>query len=412
MKKFDRMFVAVLLIIALLFIVADGYLLGDDRFYHGRPYRVEINRLVHEIHEKGYDDLDLSGCTYVTKVIKQEAESEGFFASDSDYMICEIDGKRYRFEYTYVLNHSGKDIVLLVNIILGIMTLIVIAILAYIRWEVLRPFQKMTELPYQLSRGNLTVPVKENKSRLFGKFLWGMDMLRENLEDAKQRELELQREKKTLLLSLSHDIKTPLSAIKLYAKALSQKLYTDEKKQEEIAEKINGKADEIEAFVSQITQASREDFLNFEVEMDEFYLSGLLDEICDYYSEKLALVKIGFTVGEYSDCLLRGDFDRSVEVLQNIMENAIKYGDGEKIEIRVSEEEGCELISIKNSGCSLDEKELSNIFNSFWRGSNVGTSAGNGLGLYICRQLMHKMEGDIFAEALEGWMCVTVVFVK
>lgn len=52
-------------------------------------------------------------------------------------------------------------------------------------------------------------------------------MLRENMEQQKERELNLQREKKMLLLSLSHDIKTPLSAIKLYSKALSKGLYTD-----------------------------------------------------------------------------------------------------------------------------------------------------------------------------------------
>lgn len=68
------------------------------------------------------------------------------------------------------------------------------------------------------------------KSRFFGKFLWSLDMLREKLEADKLRRLELEKEKKTLLLSLSHDIRTPLSAIELYTQALEENLYEDEEK--------------------------------------------------------------------------------------------------------------------------------------------------------------------------------------
>jgi signal transduction histidine kinase len=122
------------------------------------------------------------------------------------------------------------------------------------------------------------------------------------------------------------------------------------------------------------------------------------------------MLKIRFSVDSFSDCLLSGDMDRSVEVIQNIMENAIKYGDGRIIEITFSREENCQLIHISNSGCTLPDEEIPHIFDSFWRGSNVGAKNGSGLGLYICRALMHKMDGDIYAEVREGNMIVTTVF--
>lgn len=237
-------------------------------------------------------------------------------------------------------------------------------------------------------------------------------MLRENLEQSKQRELVLQKEKKTLLLSLSHDIKTPLSAIKLYSKALSKELYADKKKQIEIAESINKKADEIEEFVSEIIKASNEDFLHLEVNAGEFYLSQVIDKIDEYYRDKLSLIDIDFTIGKYSNCILKGDPDRFIEVLQNIMENSVKYGDGRNISIEFSVEEDYQLITVKNSGCTLSDTELPHIFDSFWRGSNVGSNQGSGLGLYICRQLMHKMDGEIFAEIKENNMYVTSVLNK
>ena len=215
-----------------------------------------------------------------------------------------------------------------------------------------------------------------------------------------------------LLLSLSHDIKTPLSAIKLYSKALSKGLYTNKEKQLEIAENINAKADEIEGYVAEIITASREEFLSLDVNIGEFYLSELVTKIKLYYTEKLSLIKTDFFVGEYGDCLINGDLDRSVEVVQNIMENAIKYGDGKEISISFSEEEGCILIAVKNSGCTLPDTDLPHIFESFWRGANAENLKGSGLGLYICRQLMHKMNGEVFARIKGGDMCVTAVFGK
>lgn len=223
-------------------------------------------------------------------------------------------------------------------------------------------------------------------------------------------ELELQREKKTLLLSLSHDIKTPLSAIKLYAKALSKNLYSDVEKQIETAENINEKADEIENYVSQIISASREDFLSLEVVNGEFYLSDLIKNVSSLYFEKLPLLKTKFTVGEYRNRLLFGDFDRSVEVLQNLLENALKYGDGESVELLFPDDDEGVLISVRNSGCVLQKSDLPHIFESFWRGANAENIRGSGLGLYICRQLMHKMNGEIFAEIDGTFITVTAVF--
>ena len=85
---------------------------------------------------------------------------------------------------------------------------------------------------------------------------------------------------------------------------------------------------------------------------------------------------------------------------------------GKDIKISFSEEDGCTLITVENSGCTLSEHDLPHMFESFWRGTNAEKEKGSGLGLYICRQLMRKMNGEIFAKIRGGEMCVTVVFGK
>lgn len=407
MKAWRKIFAAVIAFAAVIFVAANLLLRYLNVSENGRPHRVEINRLALQIEQSGLESVDLSQCEFVYNIAGFDGDFYGF---DGDCSMREINGELYRFDYRAKNNTLNEQIIIAVNVILAVMTAAVFGVLFYIRAKILRPFERLTNVPYELSKGNLTPPVKESRSRFFGRFMWGIDLLRENIEQQKQRELELQKEKKTLLLSLSHDIKTPLSAIKLYSKALSKNLYPDAEKQREIAESINDKADEIEGYVSRIITASREDFLSLEVENGEFYLSELVRNIAAYYSEKLALVKTGFVVGEYGNCLLFGDLDRSVEVLQNVIENALKYGDGKKIEVLFPEEDEGVLISVRNSGCTLEKSDLTHIFESFWRGSNAENISGSGLGLYICRQLMHKMNGEIFAEINGGDITVTAVF--
>ena len=118
------------------------------------------------------------------------------------------------------------------------------------------------------------------------------------------------------------------------------------------------------------------------------------------------------SIDKYSNIMVRGDKDRFIEVLQNVFENAIKYGDGEYIRVSFGDEEDARLVTVTNSGCTLKEAEAEHIFESFYRGSNVGSRPGSGLGLYICRKLMQKMGGEIFSESGNGEMSITMVLHK
>lgn len=380
-----------------------------------RPYRVEINRICQELVETPLSQLSLKDYSYITNVSQLETEmgKEEFFQGENeDYVIRVVQGTYYRLEYSSNSEHVQNVSILLMNVSFLLLSLLVTGIFYYIRKNIFEPFRTLRNVPLELSKGNLSLGLRENKNRFFGRFVWGLNLLRENLEERKEKELALQKEKKTLVLSLSHDIKTPLSAIKLYSKAIAKNLYQEEEKRKQIASNISQKVDEIERFVAQIIKATSEDFLKLEVNNGEFYLEQLISTIDQTYREKLSLLKINWTVEDYRNCLIKGDLDRSVEVLQNILENAIKYGDGEEISISINMEEDCRLITVKNSGCSLSENELPHIFDSFWRGSNVGNKKGSGLGLYICRQLLKEMGGDIYGEIKEDCMEVTAVFQK
>lgn len=414
MKKINYIAVCFLIVMFAFTIIIDCSLKtkADD----DREYLVDINRTVNDINngEKIEDIVKkykaITSIIIVNDIKTDEAGKEFFSATQNDYVIRIINNKYYRINYKVIKNNHLKSLKATINIVVLSITVFIIIILFYVKHKILKPFNSVRDLPVELSKGNITNDIKETKGKQFGKFVWGLNILREKLESEKQSQLNLQKEKKTLVLSVSHDIKTPLSAIKLYSQALMHDLYPEEEKKKEIAGIINAKADEINNYVSQIIEATHKDFLVLEVKDSEFYITDLIENIKSHYVEKFDINRTKFVVSECNQCLLNGDFDRAVEVMQNILENAIKYGDGKKVTVTFEREENCQLINITDTGCTLEEGETEHIFESFWRGSNTGNQKGNGLGLYICKELMHKMKGDIFATVKDNKMTVTLVF--
>lgn len=410
MSKFKIFMLWIVIVEILLILSANGLYFYQNNDSDGRLYLVEAGRVMKEIEEQKPEASEIEAMRFNKyKTIAGVREFVAGEACDNDYLVEEIGGKLYRIEY---VEERSPRLPLYINISLFSMMIVTIIVLMYVYHKVLKPFHDMSNLSYELAKGNLSMPVKEEKSKLFGRFLWGMDMLREKLEDNKEKELAFQKQRKTLILSLSHDIKTPLSSIELYSKALSEDLYDTQEKKDEALQGIARNVKEIKGYVDEIVTASREDFLNLEVRMGEYYLSEVMKVTESYYKDKLSVIHTEFQVDEISECLVKGDRSRMVEVLQNVMENAIKYGDGKRICISSGEEEDCTLIHIENSGGSLKKEELPNLFDSFYRGSNSAGMKGNGLGLYICKTLMRKMDGEIFVQMNEDVFCVTIVVRK
>ncbi|MCI8670220.1 MAG: HAMP domain-containing histidine kinase [Lachnospiraceae bacterium] len=345
---------------------------------------------------------------------KQMNEILEFYRQNNHYYsvikpVFEQQKIRGYLRFDCLKSKAGNGIYLVFNFGVFVVFVVQFCILLYVYRKIIHPFHVLSEIPYELSKGNLRHDIKEEKSRYFGKFLWGIGMLKDSLEFHKQRELKLAKDKKMILLAISHDIKTPLHTIRLYAKALERGMYRTQEEQQEAAVKIQEKTAEIDGFVRDIIKSSTEDIISIEVENKEFYLKELVEKIQSGYGEKCSLNHIKLLIGDYDNYLLYGDLDKTYEAVGNLMENAFKYGDGIEIGIQFAEEESYLLLTVYNTGEPLEESEMPHLFESFYRGANAEGKPGNGLGLYICREIMLKMKGDIYAEGDDDGMSVTVV---
>lgn len=422
MKKYNSLIV---LVLAAYVVLASVIGVRAYRSNHElkRDYKVEINRIYNSL-SKGtpLDKLSWRSDGYIKKVAvlsadKKNKEEITMFYKEENNLNVEI---RPLFEDSSLTGYVRFDyeeptprisgVILVTELGLALMAVLCLSILIYLKYHVIRPFQRMNNLPYEMAKGHFKGTVKEEKSRFFGNFIWGLGQLKDTLDVTKKRELELEREKKLLFLSLSHDIKTPLNTIKLYGKALEENLYTEEEKKHHAARQIGEKAVEIENYVEEIMRNSREDILDIQVKQGEFYLQDLITQVDKSYREKCGLRMTELRIGTFENRLLNGDIERTMEVFDNLFENAFKYGDGRKIELTFYEEDYCQLIRMYNTGIPVTDTEFNHVFESFYRAGNSEGKQGNGLGLYICKEIMRKMGGELFAEKREDGMAFCLVF--
>lgn len=423
MKQFNRLIVWVMVIgIAVVAVFSCATFYGGG-IEENKGYVIEANRIANQLNNGVLlKNIEVDQTSYVKGLEWLEGNAEPqqieqFFngagvSSGADFMIKPIfDGQQLAgyLRLTYVVPSTITSTIITVDIILLVALTSIVGLLLYVKKQIIKPFHVIENMPLELSKGHLHQSINESKSRFFGKFIWGLDLLRETLDAQKQTNLRLEKDRQTLIASLSHELKTPVSAIKLYSVALYDDLYESDKKRKECAKLIEKKAEQIEKLIGDIISTSASSLSDFEIQTIEFYLSEWIEKVTYSNKEKLALLKIKFEIEPVRDKLLIGDPDRLVEVVDNIIENAIKYGDGNTIRVSFYEEDYRQLIRIENSGASLSRNELPHMFSSFWRGSNVGNKPGNGLGLYIGKQLLEKMGGDIFAEIQDHAVAIVLV---
>ena len=323
-----------------------------------------------------------------------------FYGGDDDTLIGFVV-----FRYT---DERTKFFQLLLNICLAITFLTIIFICIYISRTVLQPFEKLSDYPEKLSKNEITEKLPETKNRMFGKFIWGINMLSDNIKNKQKKVDELSRDQMTMLTTMAHGIKTPVANIKLYADAISTGLYQENgevnKSDAEIAGKISKNADDITDIVKDLIDKASGTVVDFEPDIQPFYMKELLDFLEEEYSNRLNVLNIPYTFEMNHNAMVKSDKSGICRILSQIMDNAIKYGSGEGIKVNLNKEEDGYYFVIRNKGDVLSEKELPYIFNSFWRGSNAEKINGNGIGLFESRKIAKSLYGDIYVKANEKEM--------
>ena len=305
-----------------------------------------------------------------------------------------------------------SSFLLLMNITLILAALIVILYGYYIYARVIVPFNRLSDYPERLSKGGTVEKLPETRNKFFGRYVWGMNMLADKLENDRNTIRRISDDHQKLVTVLVHGIKTPAANIKLFSEAIATGLYDPEgkvnEKDAELAGKIEKNADEIERIVSEAVDTANAAIFEFNPDVNPFYTKQIEDFVRDEYTNRLKVNRIPFEVEAEGNPLINSDLDGVCRIIRQLLDNAIKYGDGTGITLRMSKTDEGNLITIANKGEPLPSSELPYVFNSLWRGSNSTEIKGSGIGLYEARFIARKLDGDIRMRAGDNETEVTL----
>ena len=233
-----------------------------------------------------------------------------------------------------------------------------------------------------MARGNLDIPLNMDKNNYFGAFTESFDLLREELDAARQREYESNRSKKELVATLSHDIKTPVASIK----AVSE-LMLMQAKDEKVIKHVNtiySKAEQINLLVTDMFHATLEELQQLKLTVTEESSEVLVEMIENVnYDHQIDYDPI-------PPCIILTDPVRMQQVIDNIISNSYKYAGTQIVTINSQINQGYLELHINDFGPGINEDELPLLFNKYYRGKNVEGKMVQDL-VFIYRSILWKI---------------------
>lgn len=217
---------------------------------------------------------------------------------------------------------------------------------------------------------------------------------------------ELNQQKSMFVSTVSHDLKTPLTSIKIFAEMLLQneKLISDKSKQH--LEIIEGESDRLTRLINNILDFSKIEKDVKEYFLREVHLNKIVSNVIDlmYYTLKMNDFKITINTPDFKDCIV-ADTDAITEAIENLISNAIRFSNNNK-EIIVSTfpKDNFVCVSVRDYGIGIDQSDFEKIYNPFFR-SDIAKQKkidGTGLGLPIVKHIVEKHKGKILLESSPG----------
>lgn len=268
----------------------------------------------------------------------------------------------------------------------------ILIIYTYTYFVIVRPFEKMEKFAGEISRGNFDVEINYEKKNLFGAFTWAFDHMRKEIIKARSCEKEAIENNKTVIATLSHDIKTPVASIRAYAEGLEANLDHNIERRKKYIDVIIRKCDEVtkltnDLFLHSLSDLDRLKITTKEVEISKI-IKDTLKELLNEHNEIIIKNEI-----PKANVIL--DKNRFVQVIENIINNSIKYAENSPIEVRAEIVDDNYILYIRDFGNGILDKDIPFIFDKFYRGSNVLDKQGAGLGLFIVKYIMEQLKGSV-----------------
>lgn len=371
---------------------------GDELYY------AKNQKAAEEIFDKlpGYDEGKL-------------ADETGYYYNDLEKFVKQID---FRFSdgtpgsiFVVSKMHSLISRHLLVDMFIAIVIILLFTSLMLTQWiqkSVFAPVNELNVAMRKIKEGNLEYSLKTDSKGEIGDLYRNYEDMRLRLKESAEEKQENEKKNKELISNISHDLKTPITAIKGYVEGIMDGVADTPEKMDKYIKTIYNKANDMDRLINELTMYSR-------IENNRIAYNFHRINVSDYFRdciEEVGLdleskgIELNYSNLIATDTVVIADPEQMKKVINNIISNSVKYMDklNGRIDIRILDEVDSIRVEIEDNGKGIAQKDLQRIFERFYRtdASRNSAQGGSGIGLSIVKKIIEDHGGYIWATAKEG----------
>lgn len=329
----------------------------------------------------------------------QESSSQ---ASDSSQMVYDISLAQSSSNQVKLM---AKDMILTATIILVFTAL---SVGLWIYRSIAVPLVKLKKATKNIKEGNLDFVLEVEGNDEFSQLCQDFEEMRKRLKESTEEKILMDKENKELISNISHDLKTPITAIKGYVEGIQDGVASSPEKLNKYIRTIYNKANDMDRLIDELTFYSKIDTnkipYNFSKINVAEYFGDCVEEV------GLDMETRGIELGYFNyvdeDVVVIADAEQMKRVINNIIGNSLKYLDKKKgiLNIRIKDDGDFIQVIIEDNGKGIAAKDLPYIFDRFYRtdSSRNSSKGGSGIGLSIVKKIIEDHGGRIWATSKEG----------
>lgn len=372
------------------------------------------------------DEITYSGSAEGERLVEQlppygeyeGAPSGGFYMDgEEQHLIKQID-----FKYPdgqqgslFIVTNVG-DYIPEIKSMLGEMLLAGVLIICFtggvlVMWvyrAILQPLHKLQEATKQIRDGNLDFALDVDNDDEIGMLCQDFEEMRLRLKESSEEKVQYDKENKELISNISHDLKTPITAIKGYVEGIQDGVASSPEKIGKYIRTIYNKANDMDRLIDELTFYSKIDTNKIPYNFSKINVSEYFGDCVEEVGLDMETrgVELGYFNYVDEDAMIIADAEQMKRVINNIIGNSLKYLDKKKgiLNIRIKDDGDFVQIVIEDNGKGIAAKDIPYIFDRFYRtdSSRNSSKGGSGIGLSIVKKIIEDHGGRIWATSKEG----------
>lgn len=382
----------------------------NENHSSGNPYRSGKGTMNWE--QGAIRNLPFSHMELIEELLTSDNTSMGFTTSDGSAYV-------YAARLRSCNALAGEDVILCISMPMGSVDaatgilrvqLVWVSVLSFLFAFVLtfflarkfeKPIQKLVLQAKRISQGKYDMVEKAG-------FCTELDELAGVLNETARSLEQLEASRRSLLASISHDLRTPLTMMKGYAEMLQEFSWKDEQTRNHDLEVIQQEADRLTALVNEILEYSSMQANGLKLQMESFDFSAVADCVANQFDELWKAQGYEIEKRIEPGLWVKGDRRQLERVIYNFLDNAVNHaGAGKRIVVRLGAKDGGVRFSVKDFGAGIPEAEIPYIWDQYYTARNrKNPNAVSGLGLSIAKEILnaHKAQfGVTCAQGCEFW---------